>query len=440
MRAKISAARGDIKSALKDYDGAIALNPGDTGALLARGHLQDAHGDKETAEQDFTRVLDIDPANVAAYAARGALHISSTDPQLVARAVADLSTARRLMPYDTEALLLLGNAQLRANANEAAAATFASVLAQSPDEPRALHGRATAEGRLGEYGAAIADLDRLLELRPDNDDALKARGVARLQAEDYMTAASDFSSLLATTPDDVEALFFRATARFRAGDVPGAIADFAGVLAARPGDADALAGRGLALLTNGQLADAERDFTTAVGTAPNAGTLYVHRGQLRLLRGNYNGAMEDLAVAMKTDAASPEVALWRHVAARRAGQDTTWLKTAQIGFRNGGWPKTRWPMPLLGYLVGDTTAAEIAAEAAESPVRECEAAFFLGQEALWNGKKDDASAHFAAALTAGARGSLAFIGAKVALTQLRGPTKINFCAVARRAKSRHIGP
>ncbi|TAL01756.1 MAG: tetratricopeptide repeat protein [Rhodospirillaceae bacterium] len=419
IRAGINTADGKLAHALADYDAALTLNPHDGAAMLARGKLREMQDDTSGAMADYSSVLAVDPASAEAYGRRGALRLKSSDNKSIDQALADLTEAHRLNPADAAVSQLLGMAQLRANHSADAIATFSTLLATSPDNVDALHGRATALGRQGNFTAAIADLDALLKLRPDDKEALKARGVAALQADKLQPAIADFTRLLTLTPGDVETLFFRATARFRAGDIANAESDFDAVLAKRPRDPDALAGRALARMTAGRLAEAETDFSIALTIAPHAGTLLADRGRLRVLRGDYSGAAQDLAAAMETMAATPDVAVWRFIADGRNNQDgVKALSAARRKFAADISRKASWPMAAVRYFLGEIPAAEMITDVGDHPLQQCEAAYYLGQAALARRDRAEAMRQFATATSTDARGSFAFIGAKIELAKL----------------------
>jgi tetratricopeptide (TPR) repeat protein len=411
--AEIEAARGQQTAALKDYDTAIALDRKDTSALLARGKLLEIMGHDDRASADYSAVLAMETASAEALARRGALRLKSDKPAVLADALADLTEARRLDGRDPAILRLLAKAELRTNHNAEAAASFSALLSQTPDDSEARRGRATAYGRLGNFDGAIADLDVVLRALPGDVDALKARGVAALKADRFAPATSDFTTVLAHKPKDAEALFFRATARFRGGDVAGALADFDAVLALHSKDPDALAGRGLARVTAGDLANAEADFSAVLATEPKAVTVLTYRGQLRLLRGDYAGALKDLTSALALSSASPEIAVWRAVAERRLGaKDNDWLAEAR-----GKFATKDWPVPAARYFLGEITARDLAASAT-SDTETCDAGYFLGEAALARGDRSEALKQFTAATATTARGSFAYIGAKVELAKL----------------------
>jgi tetratricopeptide (TPR) repeat protein len=405
-------ARGDTNGARADYDAALALTPGDGAVLLARGKLHERSGETAKALADYSAAIAAAPNTAEAYARRGLLRLDADDTKDVAQALADITQARRLSPRDENLQLMQATAQLRAERTNDAIATFTALLAANPSHVEALRGRAMAFGRLGKFDDALDDLNRLLLVAPGDEAAAKARGVAALQAGKYLPAIGDFSDVLAKSPRDAETLFFRGTALFRAGDIQRAEADFDAVLALRPDDPDALAGRGLARLTDGRLMLADADFSRALVIAPRAGALLLRRGQLRVLRGDNAAAARDLTVAMTTDAASPEVAVWLAFA-QRGEKGAAIPAEARKRFADN-----QWPMPILRHLRGDISADSLMTAAGDDAARQCEASYALGLAALWRNDNADATRRFAGALNTGARGDPAFIGAKIELTKL----------------------
>ncbi len=446
-RANALIAEGRSADALTDLDAALKFVPDDTRLLLARGQLRQG----TAAEDDFSAVLAKDPANAAALIARAEMRLrrkataegltdmraarryapnnplpvrvlgkASLEQGKLLEAVADLSQAARLDPRDAESLTLLGQAHLRSDHSAEALAAFTAALAIAPADVDALRGRATAAGRAENFPAAIADLTTLLKAQPDDAAARQARGVARLQSGDAKGAAEDFTVLLKIAPADAELLFFRATAKLRAADLPAAEADFSAVLRVRPQEPDALNGRGLARLLQGQFATAEADFSASLAANPNAGDVLANRGQLRFMRGNFAAAETDLAAALARPGANPTLALWHTIAARRLHRPDMLARSAQQ--LSPAWPADRWPMAAVRYFLGETGADAL--RTVDGTLQRCEAAFYLGQAALLNGKRAEAEKEFRAAAAADARGSFAKIAAQAELARLekdKGP-------------------
>jgi lipoprotein NlpI len=214
-------------------------------------------------------------------------------------------------------------------------------------------------------------------------------------------------------PRDAEILFFRGTARFRAGDIADAIADFDAVLALRPHDPDALAARGLARVTAGDLANGEADFSAVLMKDPKVITVLTYRGQLRVLRGDYTNAARDLTIAAALSPESAEIAVWRTIAEQRAGiKNTEALAAARARLTDTG-----WPLPAVRYFLGEISASELAAHAG-SDAETSDAFYYLGEAALARGDRAEAIKQFTAATATSARGSFAYIGARIELAKL----------------------
>lgn len=71
--------KGDRDSALKDYDAAIALNPGDFFAFNNRANVRRDKDDLAGAIADYTEAVRLEPAYAAAYVNRGLLQERAGD-------------------------------------------------------------------------------------------------------------------------------------------------------------------------------------------------------------------------------------------------------------------------------------------------------------------------------------------------------------------------
>jgi len=63
--------KGDLDAALKDYDAALRLNPGDFFAFNNRANIRRDKGDIAGAIADYTQAVRLEPAYAAAYVNRG---------------------------------------------------------------------------------------------------------------------------------------------------------------------------------------------------------------------------------------------------------------------------------------------------------------------------------------------------------------------------------
>ena len=105
------ALKGNNDRAIADYGEAIALEPNEAAAYVARGNAFEELIDRDQAIQDYTRAISLDPADPVAFHDRGNAYFLRGD---MADAIKDLKEALRLDPKDQWAATTLENAQLRA--------------------------------------------------------------------------------------------------------------------------------------------------------------------------------------------------------------------------------------------------------------------------------------------------------------------------------------
>ncbi len=133
----------NLEGAVREFNLAISLDPGDAYALMARGNAYAEMRWFEHAIADYDRAVALDAGNAAAHYNRGRTWQDLGD---LHRALADFDTALRLRP----------------------------------DYMRALHARGIALQTLGENAHAIADFRQALALA--NDDATRQQLRSNLAA------------------------------------------------------------------------------------------------------------------------------------------------------------------------------------------------------------------------------------------------------------------
>jgi len=101
--------KGDLDSALADYNEAIRLDPTYERAYDDRGNVYRRKGDLDRALADYNEAIHLDPKYAAAYDNRGASYFERGDLE---RALVDVNQAIRLNP--TFALAYSNRAEVRA--------------------------------------------------------------------------------------------------------------------------------------------------------------------------------------------------------------------------------------------------------------------------------------------------------------------------------------
>lgn len=315
------------------------------------------------------------------------------------------------------AAITRGNALKAAGELHAALAAYGEAVRLSPNDPVAFHNRAVTLRALGRNDEAIADYSRAIDLAPGNFESLNGRGVALQVRGEHSKAIDDFGAAVRASPTFVAALNNRAVS-WRALDRDDrAFSDLDSALAISPNYAIALANRGALHRAAGDWALAGRDLDAAVAVDARLASGYFNRGILRFLQSSYRDASRDFQRALDLGQGG-HAALWLILAEERSGGTA---KTDEIG---AGLP-AKWPVPVLEYLRGMHTPAQLIAASKSgtgphSTDRECEARFFIGEHLLAS-KAPDASAMLREALAICPRDFVEYEVAKIELQRLAAP-------------------
>jgi lipoprotein NlpI len=216
---------------------------------------------------------------------------------------------------------------------------------------------AAASHRLGDDAKAAADLDSAIALRPGAPDAYRRRGIYRMAKGDTKGGLADFDQAIALNPELMEARMSRGWAMAEQADWPGATAD----------------------------------FTDAINIDPYNPRLYVARGVVAFLSGDDAHAMENFGRAVDVaKQGAPYALLWMKLAIQRSHRDDG----GRLVTGTAALDLTQWPGPILRYLDGDVSVADLtvaAGDAAMNPQQACEAAFYPGVADLIAGRHAEAS-------------------------------------------------
>lgn len=156
--------KGDIDSAIRDFDEAIRLQPTFARAWVLRGcsYMLKGHYDKALA--DFNQAIRIDPRNAAAYCDRADLEDHFLrQPE---KALADYNHAIRLAPNYQRAYLNRGVQFFVRHDYTRAIADFSRAIQLMPKDGSAYAYRGCAYAKRGDRVRAISDAKIAINLRP----------------------------------------------------------------------------------------------------------------------------------------------------------------------------------------------------------------------------------------------------------------------------------
>jgi lipoprotein NlpI len=224
--------------------------------------------------------------------------------------------------------------------------------------------------------------------------AFTSAGVTHLQQGENDRAIHDFDRAIALSPGLVVAWRNRGLAYRGKGDFERALADYDQATVLAPGDARLYVDRGQVYLATNDHARAIQDFDRAVGIKPDLAPALEYRGKTNFLLGNLAQAAADLQRELGLDSTNASVVLWLHMARMRLQQDDA----SDFAVQAAHVDSTRWPAPVIQYFRGALTLEALRAAAADTTAagakheEGCTVGFYLGEEALAHGRRDDARA------------------------------------------------
>jgi tetratricopeptide (TPR) repeat protein len=242
-------ARGKNADAEQAFSRAMSTHASDslTAALnLAMLHYE--HGDRDRAFAEFDRFIDV--YNGSGGSSLGAADLTAVaiacrylgvkDPQLFKDALKAFDRAIQEggdTPEGDDARIALGEMFLEKYNSSDAQSTFDDVLADNPNDARALLG--VAERRVFDGDAGADSLvRRALAVNPNYPEAHVFVAELHLDLEEYAAAERDVDRALQVNPALSEALAVKAAVRYLVGDASGFEAAKRAALAANPKDAE----------------------------------------------------------------------------------------------------------------------------------------------------------------------------------------------------------
>jgi tetratricopeptide (TPR) repeat protein len=256
--------------AIKDFSGAIAINPSDAEAYNDRALAYQMNGDRDRALPDYDKAIALDPKFTLAYFNRGIARAAGGDS---AGAIADYTQAATLKPDFGPAYRSRGIAKRQAGDLDGAIADQTLAFKNDSNDAEALNLRGAALMAKGELDPAIADFGAVMRLRPNNADAYNNRGAALSQKGELTRAAADYDRALLIAPDLAGGYSNRGNVRFALGNFGGAADDLERAAKGDPKNSYAALWRYLAIARAGntstvELGNAARAFDASKWPAP----------------------------------------------------------------------------------------------------------------------------------------------------------------------------
>ena len=296
--------------------------------------------------------------------------------------------------------------------HQAAIHEYDKALAIAPDLVDALAKRAGSNYGLERYDLALSDLDKAVLLQPRNVALLLQRSEVHRAMHATASVVADIDRALAIAPKNPGVWAASAQADMEARDTVKASADIARAIELGAHDAATLKTQGLLFANAGDYDGALRALDEELRTnSADVDGLFL-RGRVRFYNGEMGLAATDFANASEREN-NLYPALWLFLVRSRAGVDGG-PELAARTIRLGNY---KWPSPVVRFFLGQMSAADVRAEAANDEQR-CEADFYGAEVLLGQARTEPATAGFRRAVDECPLSYVEYEGAKAELRKL----------------------
>jgi len=268
---------GKFDAAIKEFDEAIRLKPGNAMAYNDRGAAYEGLHQESRAESDYEQALSLDPQLPDALYNLGRMRARHGG---FVEAVSYFNHLITLKPDMPEAFKERGFALFRMKSYMLALQDIEQALKLKPDDPEVYADRAILRHAMGQDRLAFDDFDRALKLKPDLAQGYDARGTVYSELERYERAISDFDQAIKLKPDQYFSYFNRAAAYAKLGKPDRAIADYGEVIKLVPGYLTAMVNRAAIYRDLGQPQLALADLNRAIEGNPQFANALRDRAKL----------------------------------------------------------------------------------------------------------------------------------------------------------------
>ena len=246
-RGAASAARGDLFSAIADYDAAIKLDSADADSYYQRALAKWRSQQTAGAKDDLDQALKMNPGDARFWVERGTLRLSTNDE---AGARADFDVVEALQPNDASVDVTIADIYMDFRHFEDAISRLNRSVEKYPRNAGmsvALNNRCWARAMLAkDLELALADCNASLKIDPHAAAALDSRGLVWLRLGSYDKSIDDYKAELKLEPKEAWSQYGLGLAELRNDRKEEGNASIRAALANDPGIADEFKEIGLA--------------------------------------------------------------------------------------------------------------------------------------------------------------------------------------------------
>jgi tetratricopeptide (TPR) repeat protein len=335
------------KDVAEDYIKDLQVDAENAEAYYRRGQIRSHLKDYTGAIKDYTKAIQLNPQYSEAYLARGQAHCNTSGPGFyteaddIKKAISDFTQSIQYSSNSAKAYYNRGYAcgslrfwQQSANNKQNAIADFDKAIQLNPEYGAAYYNRGYAiydyGCHQGDKSEAVNDFIQAIRVigkwefkikrgiggeiidQSDIDKSNRViqstaqsfvdyynRGSVLLRSGDIQGALQDFTKAIQLNPRDSDAYFNRGFARYRLKDYEGAIQDASQAIQLNSENIEAYLVRSLAYLDSKEYQKAIIDSTQAIRIAPDFPEAYMIRGYAQHSLGLILKAIKDYALAFE---------------------------------------------------------------------------------------------------------------------------------------------
>jgi tetratricopeptide (TPR) repeat protein len=320
--------RGDLASALPEFERAVALDPRDAVSYDAIGIILGEAGNLAGAIAAFHKAAEIDPQLASPHFHLGLAYDRAGGR--VHEAIGEYQLALRLQPDLIEALYGLSIACAEVGDLDGAIVLLRQVIAARPQLADAHYNlglhlwerfkRTVGPKQSKDLDEAVAALTRAIQIDPNDARAHSALGQLLVDKQDLAPALDHLRHAMALAPDNPEHAYNLGLALRLTGEVDAAESSFRTALRLNPTHALARRSLGLILRQKGDLPAAATELRQSLAQLPDDAVGYHLLGSVLLKQGDLSGAIEELRQAVRLDPTLSEARVNLAQALARSGK------------------------------------------------------------------------------------------------------------------------
>lgn len=289
----------------------LLSRPGSAKAYVLKGTIYEKEGFLSKAEDEFTRALYFDSNNSLALEKRARVRLKQGKPR---KALEDTNEWTRIVPKDTEALILRAEIKSKLEDYSGALDDYAQAELLSPTEGRIVKEKVLVYLKTDQAKKALEAITRGPAIESDDVEVSILKARAYLLLKDNDKAESILRQVITGNPSLALAFLYSGVVQKRRNEPDGALESLNRALELDPKLVEAYKERARVFLDLKDFVRASVDLTAAANLDPSDGEIFAMRGVALLHRKLYEAAVADFSRGLEYLPGDPRLMYDRAVA------------------------------------------------------------------------------------------------------------------------------